>query len=67
MQFTFVQDDNNVRVYAEAASRKQGNTHVATIVDWSASNPLINWHIPYGLAGTLTLLNKFKTWKAERE
>jgi len=67
MTFTFIQDNDDVKVFAEPACRKRANIHICTVGEWTSSNPIITWHVPFGMAGTMNMLTKFKTWKAKRE
>lgn len=67
MKFTFVQVDDLVSVYVEPACKKLPSQLICTIHEPFEANPVIRWHLPFGMAGTLTMLTKFKTWKAERE
>jgi len=69
MTFIFIhnQDKNEVEVWAEPSCKKMNNTHIATISEPMESNPIIKWHVLFGMAGTLKMLTSFKTWKVDRE
>lgn len=68
MKFTFVQRDNDmVEVHYDPGCNKMCSQLVAIIEDCHSTNPIIRQTLPFGMSGTLAMITKFKTWKAERE
>ena len=68
MKFTFVYKANTdiVEVWADPPNKHLPITMICTIRKPLEVNPIIKWHVVFGMAGTITMITKFKTWKAER-